>query len=653
MSSFHGRSPENAFSSSKLTIISSMTTVDSQPKSSSMIKISENHYSTKSYLRDSSSGRSSVSFQALLKTSDSFDRNSLIKSGAIKPAPPKLDVDNSGDVENNSRRKTADYLWSSELETLGEAMDDDYSEQKAQKRELQFQCTCKEDGINPGKVVIEAVSIISTALIGNDLDEEVGIRFDIEISLRDTHILTESKFEKGSKVELEIRALLLCTDPHSGSRDGRRWTTAKRDEKFTEILLGMKALDMGMSNTFHDSSPYFCEASTLILPPSSSRPLYLDILLSPAFTIDITEVGGASSHRGVTLVSVILSHSNCHDEIVTVTNIALYPGHSRLLKDGIKQNDTNSKDENIYGETMPGGEDAVINMSRCVRWGYASGTAPTLPLVLKPHEAVATVIEIHGRENMSQRYFESPVCAKAIVGDEYGSCHPHSETDTFWDDKGKHKSMVIASADATWTTTRMASGLTDAFRVNMSIEKSVHVVGSQILVSLKVMNLSSEPRDLMLLMAKDEDKSDVSFEGGKTKETDSLPTMQRQQDIISSGKSANSSIASSRVNDSPDTRNTVNTAVLYEVNGYVFGVWGLSGDDDGTVRYNRDHELLAVDAALLLGEVRGQHSLEAELRFVPLREGTLDVPNLKLYDRIQGRWYDCIHTLKIVVGSKQ
>ena len=652
MSSLHGRrSPENAFLSSKLTIIPSKTTGDSQPKSSSMTKLSEHRYSTKSYLRDSSSGRASVKFQALLRTNDSFDRNSLLKCGAIKPAPPKLDLDTSSNVENNNSKITADYLWSSELETLGEAMDDDYSEQKAPKRELQFQCTCKEVGINPGKIVIEAVSINSTALVGNDLDDEVGISFDIEISLRDTEIFTKSSIEKGSEIGLEIRALFLCTDSHSRGGDGRRWTPTKTDEKFTEILLGMKALDMGMNNIIQESSPYFCEASKLILPPSSSMPLYLDILLAPALTIDVAEIVGASSHRGVTLVSVILSHSNYHDEIVTVTNIALYPGHSRLLKDGIKQNDPNSKTENIHGKTMPGGEDSVINMSRFVRWGYASGTAPTLPLVLKPHEAVATVIEIHGRENMSQRYFESPVCAKAIVGDDYGRYHVDGKSKNFCDEKRKNISMVIASADATWTTTRMASGLADAFRVNMSVDKSVHIVGSQIIVVLKVMNLSSEPRDLMLLMAKDEDKSDVRFEGGKTKEFDSLPTTQRQQK--SSVMSATSSIGSSRVNDSPDTRNTVNTAVLYEVNGYVFGIWGLSGDDDGTVRYNRDHELLAVDAALLLGEVRGQHSLEAELRFVPLREGTLDVPNLKLYDRIQGKWYDCIHTLKIVAGARQ
>jgi hypothetical protein len=94
------------------------------------------------------------------------------------------------------------------------------------------------------------------------------------------------------------------------------------------------------------------------------------------------------------------------------------------------------------------------------------------------------------------------------------------------------------------------------------------------------------------------------------------------------------------------------TAVVSEVNGYTFGVWGLSHGDDGTTRHHRDHELLAVDAALLLGEVKGQHSIEAELRFVPLREGTLDVPNLKLYDKRAARWYNCVHTLKIVAAAK-
>ena len=119
-----------------------------------------------------------------------------------------------------------------------------------------------------------------------------------------------------------------------------------------------------------------------------------------------------------------------------------------------------------------------------------------------------------------------------------------------------------------------------------------------------------------------------------------------------SGASANN--ASHHTQQTPvHVQNTVNNAVVYEVSGYTFGCWGLSGDDDGTVRYTRDHDLLAVDAALLLGEVKGQFAVEAELRFVPLREGTLSVPNLKLYDKIEGKWYDCFHTLKIISVAKQ
>ena len=56
----------------------------------------------------------------------------------------------------------------------------------------------------------------------------------------------------------------------------------------------------------------------------------------------------------------------------------------------------------------------------------------------------------------------------------------------------------------------------------------------------------------------------------------------------------------------PKENHWFNMAVVSEVNGYTFGVWGLSGGDDGTTRHHRchhrhhrDHELLAVDAAIV------------------------------------------------------
>jgi hypothetical protein len=98
-----------------------------------------------------------------------------------------------------------------------------------------------------------------------------------------------------------------------------------------------------------------------------------------------------------------------------------------------------------------------------------------------------------------------------------------------------------------------------------------------------------------------------------------------------------------------DETSTIDAPSVAEVNGYTFGVWGLS--EDGTVGHKRDNELLAVDSALLLGEVKSQHSVDTQIRFVPLREGTLRIPDFKLYDRKEGQWYNCPHKLRIVTTA--
>jgi hypothetical protein len=92
---------------------------------------------------------------------------------------------------------------------------------------------------------------------------------------------------------------------------------------------------------------------------------------------------------------------------------------------------------------------------------------------------------------------------------------------------------------------------------------------------------------------------------------------------------------------------------VYEVNNYSFSAGGVGESDDGTIRHSQDHDLLTIDEALLLGEVQSQMSIEAEMRFVALRDGMLNVPDFKLYDRIHEKWYNCPHNLKIVAMKKQ
>jgi hypothetical protein len=91
-----------------------------------------------------------------------------------------------------------------------------------------------------------------------------------------------------------------------------------------------------------------------------------------------------------------------------------------------------------------------------------------------------------------------------------------------------------------------------------------------------------------------------------------------------------------------------NTAVVSEADGYKFGVWGITEGDDGTAKLNRDSDLLSIDSALVVGDVQGQHAVDAELRFVPLRLGLLKIPDLRIYDQSAKRWYNCIHSLCVV-----
>jgi hypothetical protein len=242
------------------------------------------------------------------------------------------------------------------------------------------------------------------------------------------------------------------------------------------------------------------------------------------------------------------------------------------------------------------------NMTKAVQWGYAPKTELCLPLTLNPRDAYTTVITVNAAEKMLSRSFVSPVSVTGVVGKEVAANDVSSSA-------SYRRQQVVVAGEAQWMTRLVAVEPADAFRIDMKVQQSEVNVGEPMVVALRIFNLSLEPRDLMLLMAKDDQK------------------------------------------DFTPKHDAVNTAVVSEVNGYTFGVWGISGEDDGTVRLNRDHELLAVDAALLLGEVMGQHAADAELRFVPLREGTLKVPNWKLYDKSAGRWYNCVHKLKIVAKA--
>lgn len=232
----------------------------------------------------------------------------------------------------------------------------------------------------------------------------------------------------------------------------------------------------------------------------------------------------------------------------------------------------------------------IANMTNAVQWKYAPQTELLLPLTLNPYEGCATVLVMTGGEDMQSRRFMSPVSVTGVVGPVPSS-----------------RCRVVVAAGARWSTEVVAIEPADAFRVEMKVPASEVKLGEEMVVSLQIFNLSLEPRNLMLLTEKAENEG-VSSE---------------QAEII-------------------------NSAVVSEISGYTFGVWGITGGDDGTTPLNRDHSLLAVDGALMLGNVLGQHAVDAELRFVALRRGLLKVPNWRLFDKSSGKWYSCAHKLMVV-----
>lgn len=243
--------------------------------------------------------------------------------------------------------------------------------------------------------------------------------------------------------------------------------------------------------------------------------------------------------------------------------------------------------------SMPGGERSVTDMGRHVQWGYVTETEPQLPHTLHPHDAYSTVITVNATDDLRSRTFASPVSVMAEVGTinvDSNLC-----------------SRVVVATDALWSTGHVLVKPSDAFRVDISLQESSCCVRTPFVVLLRVMNLGEKTRDLMLLMAKE------------------------SKDL--------------------DETSTIDVPSVAEVNGYTFGVWGLIGDEDGTIWHKRDNELLAFDSALLLGEVKSQHSVDAQIRFVPLKEGTLRIPDFKLYDRKEGQWYTCPHKLCVVTTA--
>ena len=640
------------------------------------------------YYRDSS-GRACVQIRAQLVFPQGSGADALLECRCIEPAPVESDEvkkslaalsdNNNHDNGNELAQSGGDdegeegAAWRDERSTIGKEEGGENAKHFSSFIDSAFTFECiatasNSDKYSNGKWAAERVTIINCTIQRASKDDPkssiTSLLFDIEIAVRGNGVIKIDRLrEILEEGELELCAVLRQKSKIQNIEEENKDSTNKSllgGQGGAGIAAGLLGLDLGVS-----VSSSAATAAQKRNEPSMhygtkimrTNPVQISVKLLPPLHLTVREVSGARAATGSTLVEISVAHcTRWHKEKVTVTGIAFHPGQSRLWEPNADQRDehnyinddslgpTSPAVQNSNGRSMQGGELSVVDMSRRVRWGFLPGSAPELPLVLGPHEAYSTVIQIDAGEDVRSRIFNSPVTVNAMIGNCTSPAPSTGNEDT---------ERVMVTADARWTSSRVGVENSDAFRIDMYLRGGLETVcvGAPIVVSLRVLNLSMEPRDLMLLMAKD-------GEGGRNsglqweRPADESKIRRGSQIMRTKTMLHNRDHPSTITSPSKDNR-SFNTAVVSEVNGYTFGVWGLSGDDDGTTRHHRDHELLAVDAALLLGEVKGQHSIEAELRFVPLREGTLDVPNLKLYDKRGGRWYNCVHTLKIVAAAKE
>ena len=628
-------------------------------------------FTTRAYYRDSS-GRARVHLRLRLSNhgNDNDDEvdgglHNLLKCGCILPAPVEsssfvsVSPDEEVEVPSNSSPTKAEPTtdWTLSFECTSSPTPQVATTTAPPLPSPTSSCCWAVEGVTILRCEIERMGNNSSSMIS-------ALLFDIEIAVcgngvgivQKTNNDTDASSESLEDAMLEEGILTLCAALRRRARTKnieQQHDTSTTSSAMSQALLRRDDAGGMIANLLGIDHKNATVGANII----RTTPIHIRTTLIPSLQLHVREVCGARSPSGSTLVEITVEHaSRWHQENVVVTGISFHPGQSRLLHGGgdgaVSDNNESSETTTTKqlggagGKSMQGGELSVIDMSRRVRWGFVPGSAPDLPMTLEPYEAFATVIQIDAGEDVRSRAFVSPISVNAII--------PRDASDS--SSGGGVGERILITTDARWTSSRVGIENSDAFRVDLSLRggsATVCRVGAPLVISLRILNLSMEPRDLMLLMAKDDEKRNRDMrceqayqQSGRDGASIRRRGIRRVGVRNGCGYFSQQQAASSQ--QSSKSTNVFNTAVVSEVNGYTFGVWGLSGEDDGTTRHHRDHELLAVDAALLLGEVKGQHSIQAELRFVPLREGTLDVPNLKLFDKRELKWYNCMHTLKIV-----
>lgn len=112
--------------------------------------------------------------------------------------------------------------------------------------------------------------------------------------------------------------------------DRSKSEVSKNDFSLDLTQLGLAAIpDQMQYNNNNKTASSILSTSNERVHETRLLPVTINVTLTNAFSITVQSISGPKSRMGNTLVSLTIKHSKTHNLPVTITNIAVHPGHSR------------------------------------------------------------------------------------------------------------------------------------------------------------------------------------------------------------------------------------------------------------------------------------------------------------------------------------
>ena len=271
---------------------------------------SSQNFKTTSFFIDSS-GRSSFSLPLQLAFTSQEALNTFLASKCLNPSP--TEGDGTDDIQQDNK-------------------DSPNEEEVSSSVGFEVQ-SYSVDETKP--VVVEGVRILQTWVT------DLNVCFETEVTLRALNHGANNRSSDGESLSNDLgdeskhnedyddpfqESLLfnvltnLEITPVLTTKKNDKTKDTKADDDVPDLL----ALELG-------AIPDHMQKESTARKNQENRlsSMQLNVTLTHAFTISVKSVQSGGASLGQTLVSLTIRHANSHTEQVTISNIALHPGHSR------------------------------------------------------------------------------------------------------------------------------------------------------------------------------------------------------------------------------------------------------------------------------------------------------------------------------------